>query len=86
MLGASPVIRSAQAASVWPSLHPPSPQKRCGECFEAASAAELAEGREPELDRIAFAGSSRELADLSGPHADYLNRSWADTPTLGAES
>ncbi|MGP3990779.1 NUDIX hydrolase [Streptomyces sp. 3N207] len=53
-------------------LAPAQPAEVLRERFEAASAAERAEGREPELDRIAFVGSSRELAGLSGPHADYL--------------
>ncbi|MEU2955625.1 hypothetical protein ACIOUE_38445 [Streptomyces xanthochromogenes] len=35
-------------------------------------AAERAEGRDPELDAIAFVGSPDELAPLEGPHADYL--------------
>ncbi|MER7109428.1 NUDIX hydrolase [Streptomyces sp. NPDC000229] len=40
--------------------------------FEAVTAAERAHGRDPELDRIALVSSPSDLADLDGPHADYL--------------
>ncbi|MCC0097670.1 NUDIX hydrolase [Streptomyces flavotricini] len=40
--------------------------------FAAATAAEHARGREPELDDIALVSSPKELAGLTGPHADYL--------------
>lgn len=42
------------------------------ERFEALTAAEKAQGHEPELDRIALVRSSAELGELKGPHADYL--------------
>ncbi|GGT54944.1 DNA mismatch repair protein MutT [Streptomyces kurssanovii] len=42
------------------------------EGFAAAARAERAQGREPELDKIALVRSSDELAGLVGPHADYL--------------
>lgn len=42
------------------------------ERFAAPTAAERALGREPELDQIALVRSPDELADLDGPHVDYL--------------
>lgn len=42
------------------------------ERFAAVAAAERALGREPELDQIALVRSPDELADLDGPHVDYL--------------
>ncbi|MGP3950909.1 NUDIX hydrolase [Streptomyces sp. 7N604] len=42
------------------------------ERFAALVAAEQAQGREPELDEIALVRSPAGLADLDGPHADYL--------------
>ncbi|MFJ3495709.1 NUDIX domain-containing protein [Streptomyces sp. NPDC086091] len=40
--------------------------------FTAAADAERARGREPELDDVMPVRSPKELADLVGPHADYL--------------
>jgi 8-oxo-dGTP pyrophosphatase MutT (NUDIX family) len=42
------------------------------ERFAALAAANRALGREPELDQIALVRSPDELADLNGPHVDYL--------------
>ncbi|MCO6005252.1 NUDIX domain-containing protein [Actinoallomurus purpureus] len=53
-------------------LAPPRPETVLRERFEAVTAAERALGREPELDRIALVGSPVEVADLEGPHVDYL--------------
>jgi 8-oxo-dGTP pyrophosphatase MutT (NUDIX family) len=51
---------------------PPRPVALLQECFEAVTAAERASGGDPELDRIAAVRSAADLADLDGPHADYL--------------
>jgi 8-oxo-dGTP pyrophosphatase MutT (NUDIX family) len=51
---------------------PPRPAALLQECFEAVTAAERASGGDPELDRIAVVRSAADLADLDGPHADYL--------------
>lgn len=51
---------------------PSLPAVQLRERFEALVAAETAEGRDPELDRIALIRSTMELPDLVGPHADYL--------------
>ena len=51
---------------------PSLPAAHLRERFEAAVAAETAQGREPELNRIALIGSTAQLPDLVGPHADYL--------------
>ncbi|WP_427924069.1 NUDIX domain-containing protein [Streptomyces sp. cg40] len=51
---------------------PSLPATRLSERFEAMAAAETAQGREPELNRIALIGSTAQLPDLAGPHADYL--------------
>ncbi len=51
---------------------PSLPAKRLRECYEAMAAAETAQGRDPELDRIALIHSTAQLPDLMGPHADYL--------------
>ncbi|MFI5704825.1 NUDIX hydrolase [Streptomyces xanthochromogenes] len=53
-------------------LAPPLSEAVVRAAFAAAVAAERAEGRDPELDAIAFVGSPDELAPLEGPHADYL--------------
>lgn len=53
-------------------LAPPRPAAVLAERFEAVTAAEQALGRDPELDRIALVSSPAELADLDGPHVDYL--------------
>jgi 8-oxo-dGTP pyrophosphatase MutT (NUDIX family) len=51
---------------------PSLPAAQLRERFEAAVAAETAQGREPELNRIALIRSTAQLPDLTGPHADYL--------------
>ncbi|MBG0818693.1 NUDIX domain-containing protein [Planomonospora sp. ID82291] len=53
-------------------LAPPRRVSVLGERFAALVTAGQAAGRESELDRIAVVGSAAELANLSGPHADYL--------------
>ncbi|MGW3248093.1 NUDIX domain-containing protein [Streptomyces sp. NPDC001070] len=53
-------------------LAPPRLPAVLRERFATAVAAESVRGREPELDRMALVGSVAELADLPGPHADYL--------------
>jgi hypothetical protein len=53
-------------------LAPVLPESVLREGFAAAAKAERAQGREPELDAIALVRSPDELADLIGPHADYL--------------
>ncbi|MFF3013504.1 NUDIX domain-containing protein [Streptomyces sp. NPDC057939] len=53
-------------------LAPPRPEAELRERFAALVAAERAEGREPELDAIAFVRCPDELAALAGPHVDYL--------------
>ena len=53
-------------------LAPPRSAAAVHERFEAVTAAEQALGRAPELDRIALVSSPAELADLQGPHVDYL--------------
>ncbi|MCZ4120296.1 hypothetical protein [Streptomyces sp. H39-S7] len=42
------------------------------ERFSAATAADVDQGRNPELDQIALVGTPGELRDLEGPHVDYL--------------
>jgi len=51
---------------------PSLPAARLRERFEDVVAAETAQGREPELNRIALIRSTAQLPDLAGPHADYL--------------
>lgn len=51
---------------------PARPAAELRERFAAVTAAEQAQGREPELDRIVLLRSPDGLADLEGPHADYL--------------
>ncbi|MGH1553366.1 NUDIX hydrolase [Streptomyces sp. L7] len=51
---------------------PSLPEARLRERFEEVVAAETAQGREPELNRIALIASTAQLPDLAGPHADYL--------------
>ncbi len=53
-------------------LAPNVPEATLRADFDAAAAAERAQGREPELDDIALVRSPDELAALAGPHADYL--------------
>ncbi|MET9375145.1 NUDIX domain-containing protein [Streptomyces sp. NPDC002992] len=53
-------------------LAPPRSEAELQERFEAVTAAEKAQGRVPELDRIALVRSAAELAELKGPHAAYL--------------
>ncbi|GAA1520806.1 NUDIX hydrolase [Sphaerisporangium rubeum] len=53
-------------------LAPALPEAALREDFTAATAAERAQGREPELDDIALVRSPDDLAGLTGPHADYL--------------
>lgn len=66
---------------------PALPAERLHERFEAVVAAERAQGRDPELDRIALIGSTAQLPDLAGPHADYLEpivRRYQASATEGA--
>lgn len=44
----------------------------CCTSFKAVVAADRADGRDPELDRIALVRSAADFVDLDGPHADYL--------------
>ncbi|MFD3328402.1 NUDIX hydrolase [Streptomyces sp. NPDC058701] len=53
-------------------LAPPRSAASLRERFAALVAAERASGREPELDRIVLIRSRTDLADLGGPHVDYL--------------
>ncbi|MGW7342260.1 NUDIX domain-containing protein [Streptomyces sp. NPDC054854] len=53
-------------------LAPPRPEAELRERFAALVATERAEGRDPELDAIAFVRSPDELAGLAGPRVDYL--------------
>lgn len=53
-------------------LASPQPAPVLRERFAALAAAEQARGCEPELDQIALVRSTAELADLDGPHVDYL--------------
>lgn len=53
-------------------LAPRQPAAVVRERFAALAAATRALGREPELDQIALVRSPDELADLNGPHVDYL--------------
>jgi 8-oxo-dGTP pyrophosphatase MutT (NUDIX family) len=53
-------------------LAPPQPATVLRERFEAATAAEQALARDPELDRIALVRSPADLANLDRPHVDYL--------------
>ncbi|WP_331762428.1 NUDIX domain-containing protein (plasmid) [Streptomyces sp. NBC_01527] len=53
-------------------LAPALPESAVRDGFAAAAKAELAQGREPELDEIALVRSPDELAGLVGAHADYL--------------
>lgn len=53
-------------------LAPPLSEAAVRGAFDATVAAERAQGRDPELDEIAFMRSPGELAGLAGPHADYL--------------
>ncbi|MFE9406831.1 NUDIX domain-containing protein [Streptomyces sp. NPDC006530] len=78
------VIAPAEALKLWAVtrgengsvgltyLAPALPEPVVRAAFAAASAAERAQGREPELDDIALVGSPQELLGLPGPHADYL--------------
>ncbi|WP_223190481.1 NUDIX hydrolase [Nonomuraea terrae] len=51
---------------------PPLPASVLSERFAALVASETARGCEPEFDRIALVRSPAELAELDGPHVDYL--------------
>lgn len=53
-------------------LAPPLPASALQDCFEGLVAAETAQGRDPEFDRIAFVGDPAELPALVGPHVVYL--------------
>jgi 8-oxo-dGTP pyrophosphatase MutT (NUDIX family) len=53
-------------------LAPPKPTTELRQRFAEMVAAETASGREPELAEIAYVRSEPELADLTGPHVDYL--------------
>lgn len=53
-------------------LAPRRPASELRERFAALVVAEQALGREAELDQIALVRSPAELADLDGPHVDYL--------------
>ncbi|MFF5206003.1 NUDIX domain-containing protein [Streptosporangium sp. NPDC000396] len=53
-------------------LAPGQPASVMRERFATLVAAEQARGRESELDQIALVRSPVELADLDGPHVDYL--------------
>ncbi|WP_328744845.1 NUDIX domain-containing protein [Streptomyces sp. NBC_00285] len=53
-------------------LAPPLPASRLHERFAALAAAETAQGRAPEFDRMALVGSAAQLPDLVGPHVLYL--------------
>lgn len=53
-------------------LAPPLPEVVVRRAFATVTAAERAQGREPELDDIALVRSPEELVGLTGPHADYL--------------
>lgn len=63
-------------------LAPRLPASLVHERYAALVSSETAQGRDPELDRIAFVGSTAELAGLGGPHVDYLEpvvRRYAET-------
>lgn len=76
------VVTAADELALWLVTHGRSvgvlfraaglPAEQLHERFAAHTATETALGRDPELDRIAFVGSSVELAELAGPHADHL--------------
>ncbi|MGW8329869.1 NUDIX domain-containing protein [Streptomyces sp. NPDC055897] len=53
-------------------LAPSLPEAVVRAAFAAGVAADRAQGRESELDRIALVRSPQELLPLTGPHADYL--------------
>ncbi|MFE3852256.1 NUDIX hydrolase [Streptomyces griseorubiginosus] len=53
-------------------LAPSLPASALRDCFDNLAAAERAQGRDPEFDRIAFVGSPAELPQLEGPHVVYL--------------
>lgn len=61
-------------------LAPPLPASLLHERFAALVAAETAQGRVPEFERIALVGSPAELPDLVGPHVLYLEPvlAWAN--------
>lgn len=64
-------------------LAPPRPASMLHEQYAALTSAETAEGREPELDRIAFVGSPAASAHLDGPRVDFLDpvvRAYAARP------
>ncbi|MEV6396034.1 NUDIX domain-containing protein [Streptomyces sp. NPDC051907] len=53
-------------------LAPPRPASLLRERFSALVSSETAQGRDPELDRIAFVRTPADLAGLDGPLVDYL--------------
>jgi hypothetical protein len=53
-------------------LAPALPERVLRDGFTVAACAERAQGRDPELDQIALAGSAEELTGLVGLRADYL--------------
>ncbi|MGW6413073.1 NUDIX hydrolase [Streptomyces vinaceus] len=53
-------------------LAPPQTESALRAALAAATAAERARNREPELDDVALVSAPTELAGLAGPHADYL--------------
>lgn len=55
-----------------PRPAPARPETELRERFDAAAAAERAQGRAAELDRIAFVRSAAEAGLLPGTHADHL--------------
>ncbi|WP_343240732.1 MULTISPECIES: hypothetical protein [unclassified Streptomyces] len=66
------VTRGAHHSMGLVYLAPRQPTVMLRERFAAVTASEQAQGREPELDRIALVGSAAELDALGGPHVDYL--------------
>ncbi|CAM5407317.1 hypothetical protein SSPIM334S_07838 [Streptomyces spiroverticillatus] len=66
------VTRGENASIGLTYLAPPRPVSALQHDFAVLTEAERAAGREPELDEIALIGDPMRLADLTGPHADYL--------------
>jgi 8-oxo-dGTP pyrophosphatase MutT (NUDIX family) len=78
------VTRGKRGSTGCSFLAPHQPVSLLRERFAAVVAAERAQGREPELDRIALVRSPQDLADLEGPHVDYLEpivRRYAEGPS-----
>ncbi|MEU9026622.1 NUDIX hydrolase [Streptomyces sp. NPDC048383] len=65
--------RGARGSVGLTHLAPSRPEAELRERFTAVVAAEGAAGRDAELDAIDFVRSPDELADLAGPHVDYLD-------------